>query len=253
MWITRWKTPKIPTIYNNESVYTKWWIIVENTWITCGYMVDKSEDFHIGKGENMKTGVKSTVRCVSMRKIERKIQKGQMYYVKGGKFYIDGKGGGRPAVIVSGEMINGSNRCTVVFLTSHTNGMESLVPVKISDTNTSYAICGELMTIWKDRLENYIGTVSKETMAEIDRQINKCRDLDTESAVNVDMENVKKVLKNQQFYIGCQEKAESKTKDEIIAIQEKEIWELKIERNSYKRSHEVMKELLMEAIKGAKS
>ena len=40
------------TKYSKESVFRIYKINVENAWITCGYMVDKSEDFHIGKESN---------------------------------------------------------------------------------------------------------------------------------------------------------------------------------------------------------
>ena len=98
-----------------------------------------------------------------------KVERGQMYYVVQGKNYMIGRGNARPAIIVSEERMNrGADRVMVVYTTTKDMGYEENVPVMVKNT-PSFAICGNINTIYKDRLLECIGKVTPEEMENIER------------------------------------------------------------------------------------
>lgn len=126
-------------------------------------------------------------------------KRGQMYYVRKGKDYMHDRGQGRPAIIVSDARINEStDRVMVIYMTRTDSGRPAHILVNVCGT-PSYAICDNINTIFKDRLENYIGEVTPEEMQNIDKALIKSLDLDKdpvcdECDVNIDYEIMEKKL-----------------------------------------------------------
>lgn len=129
-------------------------------------------------------------------------KRGQMYYVRKGKDYMHDRGQGRSAIIVSENHMNDcTDRVMVIYLTRMANGRPEHIPVNVSGT-PSYAICDNINTIFKDRLENYIGEVTPEEMQNIDKALKKGLDLDKdpvceECDVNNDYEIMEKRLEQE--------------------------------------------------------
>lgn len=103
----------------------------------------------------------------------KEIKRGEIYYVRNGKDYMHDVGPGRPAIVVSNETMNhNGNRIMVIYTTTKESGYPGRVEVNIKG-NTSFAICNNVNTIFKDRLETYIGEIPQEIMKLIDAQIAK--------------------------------------------------------------------------------
>lgn len=99
------------------------------------------------------------------------VQKGQIYFITQGKNYMDNKGPSRPAIIVSENGMNeNSDRIMVIFLTTRENGSSYHVPVMV-EQQQSYAICENINTIYKDRLDNCVGMVTEQQMKAIEKNM----------------------------------------------------------------------------------
>lgn len=99
--------------------------------------------------------------------------RGQIWYISKGKNYMEKKGGGRPAIIVSTDESNHGDRVMVVYLTTHESEREDKVPIMVKSTQ-SYAICDNINTVFKDQLSDYVGTIDQEDMKQIEEQMAKC-------------------------------------------------------------------------------
>ena len=97
----------------------------------------------------------------------RKIRRGDVYWVS-----VDGSIGGeiqtgRPAVIVSGDKANETISTVIVaFTTTQGNGHPSHVPVIVGG-NRSKVKCDQIRTIAKERLSQFIGTLTDEEMRRV--------------------------------------------------------------------------------------
>lgn len=95
----------------------------------------------------------------------RKILKGQIYYVNkiGEDFVGSEQMAGRPAIIVSNNTGNHySNVVEVVYLTTQCKAdMPTHVPI-LSARKPSIALCEEIVSVDKQRLGKYIGTITSE-------------------------------------------------------------------------------------------
>lgn len=102
----------------------------------------------------------------------RKILKGQIYYVNkaGGTFVGSEQMAGRPAIIVSNNTGNHySNVVEVVYLTTQCKAdMPTHVPI-LSARKTSIALCEEIVSVDKQRLGKYIGTITSEEMQQVNQ------------------------------------------------------------------------------------
>lgn len=126
-------------------------------------------------------------------------KRGMMYYIKNGKNYMNGTGKARPGIIVSKDIMNTtSDRVMVIYLTTTNNKVPQNVPVMVKSTQ-SYAICNNIETIYKDKLENAIGMVSDAEIKEIDKQLMDCLSLSTADQKSDDW-------KNKPLCIGCEQK-----------------------------------------------
>ena len=130
-----------------------------------------------------------------IKAIPTKVEKGQMYFVAQGKDYMHGKGQARPGIVVSGDGTNNSDRVMVVFLTKQHGWADTLVPVKV-EGDESFAICNNINTIFKDRLQRYLGTVTKEEMQAIEKAMKKALGMQAEES-----------WKDKPLCIGCPERA----------------------------------------------
>lgn len=102
----------------------------------------------------------------------RKILKGQIYYVNkvGGSFIGSEQAAGRPAVIVSNNTGNRySNVVEVVYLTTQCKAdMPTHIPIS-SARRPSIALCEEIVSVDKQRLGKYIGTITSEEMQQVNQ------------------------------------------------------------------------------------
>ena len=123
-------------------------------------------------------------------------ERGDLYYIRNSKFYMDGKGGNRPGIVISENMMNSfSDRVMVVYTTTQQKSNDMNVPLMVNTTQ-SYAICENISTIYKDRLETYIGRVTEEEMQAVERQIKK----------GLGLQEQEGSWKDKPLCIGCQEK-----------------------------------------------
>ena len=102
----------------------------------------------------------------------RKILKGQIYYVNkiGEDFVGSEQMAGRPAIIVSNNTGNHySNVVEVVYLTTQCKAdMPTHVPI-LSARKPSIALCEEIVSVDKQRLGKYIGTITSDEMQQINQ------------------------------------------------------------------------------------
>ena len=102
----------------------------------------------------------------------RKILKGQIYYVNnvGGSFVGSEQVAGRPAIIVSNNIGNRySNVVEVVYLTTRSKAdMPTHVQI-LSARKPSIALCEEIVSVDKQRLDKYIGTITSEEMQKVNQ------------------------------------------------------------------------------------
>ena len=102
----------------------------------------------------------------------RKILKGQIYYVNnvGGSFVGSKQVAGRPAIIVSNNIGNRySNVVEVVYLTTRSKAdMPTHVQI-LSARKPSIALCEEIVSVDKQRLDKYIGTITSEEMQKVNQ------------------------------------------------------------------------------------
>lgn len=102
-------------------------------------------------------------------------RRGEIYYVKNG-YYKDHSGTeiispGRPAVIVSNDRLNAVlKHVEVVYLTSK-NERQNDHNVAVMCRCPSTALCAEVNTVNKDRLNEYVRTCTIEEMAAIDKAL----------------------------------------------------------------------------------
>ena len=155
--------------------------------------------------------------------------RGQIWYIKKGKKYMERSGGVRPAIIVSNDELNSHvDRVMVVFLTTHETEHEDKVPVMVKNTQ-SYAICNNINTIFKDELRCYVDTVDDETMQKIEKQM----------ANSLGIGSKDKAFDVLSFCAGCDAEMEKN------ALQ-KEKMEIAQEANFYKRAYEELLAKMME-------
>ena len=105
------------------------------------------------------------------------IVRGEIYYIipreEAGNYY-GLNAGGRPAIIISNDMINEMNDEVVIVYLSRCEGFTRHLPtdVKISSSREpSYALCHKLFTIKKEKLGKFINQCTEEEMAEIEKAL----------------------------------------------------------------------------------
>ena len=160
---------------------------------------------------------------------ERRIEYGDIYYIEGGKFYMEDDnedGRARPAIVVSDQMTNNGNRSMVVYLTRQGNGYPSCVPVRAVGVE-GYAITNNIDTVYHEKFGDYAGKASADDMKEIRRQMRNSLNMKTDWI-------------NEPLCIGCQDKEEKKQLEEQVKI-------LQVERDVYKRIYDDILLKLMNA------
>lgn len=166
----------------------------------------------------------------------REVKRGQIYYVAQGKDYMNGKGSSRQAIIVSGETVNRSYRCMVVYLTKQNREREDHVAVEVNGEQ-SYAICDNINTIYKDRLKGYAGTVTEDEMRIIDREMAKSLNLIMDQQKDTPAED----WKDKPLCIGCTTEADFKAMTRRAQKAEQEM-------EFYKRAYEELLGKVMDRV-----
>ena len=118
------------------------------------------------------------------------ISRGQIYWCDFGKSDFGIQGGVRPALIVSNNIYNNlSSNVAVVPITSVCKKLDYPSHVLINMINKSSVIlCEQIVTVNKDRLSSFIGTLSDDKMYEVEKSsliqlgiLDSCDDSDVES------------------------------------------------------------------------
>lgn len=100
---------------------------------------------------------------------QRRVFKGDIYFVKKGSSHGSEQEAGRPAIIVSNNDCNKHADCVeIVYLTT---AKKAKLPthVEIVARQPSTALCEQIYTVSKDRLEKYVRTLSLAEQRKIDR------------------------------------------------------------------------------------
>lgn len=100
------------------------------------------------------------------------IKRGDIWFVRGGKAVVGSEPmGDRPAVIVSNDKGNATSpNVEVVYLTSkEKKAMPTHVPVVARTQST--ALCENIQTVSKERLENFIRSCTDKEMDELDKAL----------------------------------------------------------------------------------
>lgn len=108
---------------------------------------------------------------------EQQIKRGYIYHVSECKFHIDNSIGSemwsnRPAVVISNNLINKYSNCvSIIYLTTMTKSSYKPRPSHVSvmsNNKEAVALCDQIYTVDKLRLDYLIGEVDEETIREID-------------------------------------------------------------------------------------
>ena len=106
--------------------------------------------------------------------MERKIRRGDIYYANLDPVIGSEQGGERPVLIIQNDKGNQHSPTVIVAaVTSRVNKKKSLpthIPIECSSlAKDSIALLEQIRTIDKQRLTEYVGRASSESMNEIDK------------------------------------------------------------------------------------
>lgn len=104
---------------------------------------------------------------------KRNIKRGDIFYVKKANEPVVGseQNGGRPAIIVSNDIGNyHAPIVEIVYLTTK-NKKNQPTHANVMATKPSIAVCEQVHTVSKERLQEKIGTLSEEEMNGVDRSL----------------------------------------------------------------------------------
>ena len=102
----------------------------------------------------------------------RTIKRGEIYYIDKGPVYGSEQQGGRPGIIISNDMGNkASDIAQVVYITTQPkNNLPTHVTIH-STRQVSTVLCEQIWTITQSRVGDYVGQVTEEEMALIDKAL----------------------------------------------------------------------------------
>lgn len=111
--------------------------------------------------------------------MQRRIRRGDIFYVGGGHATDGEQGANRPAVIVSNDIGNRyAPIVEIVYLTTQNKrNLPTHVHIK-SSKRPSIVLCEQVTTVSKRRLERWLGHVTAKEMQEINRAIKRSLALD---------------------------------------------------------------------------
>lgn len=102
----------------------------------------------------------------------RSAKRGDIYYIRGAYGTGSEQRGERPAIIVSND--TGNTYAPVVEVVYLTTKRKTIIPTHVyinSAQRPSIALCEQVVTVCKSRLERYIGSVTVAEMRRIDRAL----------------------------------------------------------------------------------
>lgn len=102
----------------------------------------------------------------------REIKRGNMYYVKNGAGTGSEQGGTRPAIIVGNDVGNLHSPVVIVVYTTTQPKTELPTHVVVNSLpQRSIALCEQIYTVSKERVQEYIGRVTESEMEQIDKAL----------------------------------------------------------------------------------
>jgi len=119
-----------------------------------------------------------------VREINKEVIRGDIYYVSENKSYGSEQAGNRPAIIVSNEKCNKFS--TVVEVVYLTGQMKKNMPthVLINAAKRSTALCEQVHSVSKSRLESYVSHVTEVELEAIDKALLISLGLEKEKGMN---------------------------------------------------------------------
>jgi len=119
-----------------------------------------------------------------VREINKEVKRGDIYYVSGKESYGSEQAGNRPALIVSNEKCNKfSPVVEVVYLTAQLKkNMPTHVPINAA--KRSIALCEQVHSVSKSRLESYVSHVTVAELEAIDKALLISLGLEKEKGMN---------------------------------------------------------------------
>lgn len=102
----------------------------------------------------------------------RSARRGDIYYIRGAYGTGSEQRGERPAIIVSND--TGNTHAPVVEVVYLTTKKKTIIPTHVyinSAQRPSIALCEQVVTVCKSRLERYIGSITVAEMRRIDRAL----------------------------------------------------------------------------------
>lgn len=177
-----------------------------------------------------------------------------MYILRGDIYYIHSKGtwgaeidSGRPAVIVSNNKGNAySNTVEVVYLTSQEKKRDYPFHAKVMCRVPSIALCEQVCTVSRDRLGEFIRSVTTSEMAAIDKAIMVSLDLekyatDNTEAVEELSSQVAQLKEANERLLKANENLRTKQAEVKPAVDmTAEVIKLTTERDTYKALYDDM-------------
>lgn len=100
------------------------------------------------------------------------MKRGDIYFVVGGAAVGSEQGANRPAIIVSND--TGNRHAPIVEVVYLTTRTKARLPTHVyigSAKRPSFALCEQIATVSKSRLERYFGHVTPEEMRNIDKAL----------------------------------------------------------------------------------
>lgn len=119
------------------------------------------------------------------------IYRGDIYYIERGYTSGSEQQSGRPALIVSNDKCNATSEVVeVVYMTTQPKtDLPTHVTIR-SSGKTSFALCEQITSVYKDRIGNYIGTATEDEMRQIDIALSISLSLpDTVQAKPIELKN----------------------------------------------------------------
>lgn len=177
------------------------------------------------------------------RRNDMQVLKGDVFYIeKTNNTYGSEQQAGRPAIIVSNDIGNEhSENVSIVYLTTREKKpLPTHVQVKANVIST--ALCEQIYTVSKDRLGNYIRSLTEEEMAAIEDAIlvglgiEPKSNIVMENALKLTCEKLKKELDEARYEISVLQRADKVTY--INDVKSDEVLKLEVERDIYKKQYE---------------
>ena len=167
------------------------------------------------------------------------LRKGDIYYIQESKTELpigSEMWPNRPGIIISNDGNNQTSPVVqIVYLTSSYRKKTTPMHVEIQSAGIhSIALCEQIHTVDKSRLDGYMGTISDTEQEQIDKAVCFCLGLDKSNCTTVFKKWENYIKKNQINLKKEQEHFAETQKEQAISILRQEVEFLRKEKQAYK-------------------